>query len=104
MFASWLTCWTWWRSKPLQHWQVVMYTRQGCHLCEIAWKRLLRARRRYGFTLSGIDVDTDPRLVQEHGLQVPVVEINGKVRFRGRINEVLFRRLIEAELRRERSG
>jgi len=26
-----------------------------------------------------------------------VVEINGRVRFRGQINEVLFRRLIEAE-------
>ncbi len=104
MVVRWLTSW-WqrWTRKPLQHWQVVMYTRQGCHLCDVAWSRLQLAQKRYGFALSQVDVDTDTQLQEQHGLHVPVVEIDGKVRFRGRIDEVLFRRLIAAGLRRGHS-
>ncbi len=81
---------------------VVMYTRRGCHLCEEAWRQLEEARRRYGFRLSAVDVDGDEALRREHGLHVPVVAVGGKVRFRGRVNAVLLRRLLEAERERTR--
>ncbi len=42
------------------------------------------------------DVDESEQLVCEFGNCVPVVAINGKVRFRGQVNEVLLRRLLEA--------
>jgi hypothetical protein len=74
-----------------------MYTRRGCHLCEIAWKQLKRARRRYGFTLTARDVDAEPNLADKYGNCVPVVTINGKLRFRGAINPVLLERLLRAE-------
>jgi glutaredoxin len=73
---------------------VVLYTRQGCHLCEQAFEQLERARRRHGFTLRPVDIDSDPELVARHGLQVPVVEVNGRVRFRGVVNPVLLERLL----------
>jgi hypothetical protein len=76
------------------HQDVVMYTRQGCHLCEQAWQQLERARQRYGFTLRQMDVDGDPQLVRDFGECVPVVTIDGKVRFRGMINRVLLERLL----------
>lgn len=47
--------------------------------------------------VSQVDVDSDSALRALHGECVPVVEIAGKVRFRGRINEVLLRRFIHAE-------
>jgi glutaredoxin len=72
---------------------VVMYTRQGCHLCEDAWALLVRLQRRYGFTLQSADVDADLALAAEHGEHVPVVAVDGRVRFRGAINPVLLRRL-----------
>jgi hypothetical protein len=98
MVLSWLRFWPW-GQKPvaLMHWQVVLFTRKGCHLCDTAWAQLAKAQRRHGFALSQVDVDTDAELLAQYGTCVPVVQINGKVRFRGRINEVLFRRLIEAE-------
>jgi glutaredoxin len=74
-----------------------MYTRQGCHLCEAAWELLEDAQRRHGFSLEKVDIDTDPALVAEHGLHVPVVSVNGRVRFRGVVNAVLLRRLFDAE-------
>jgi len=71
-----------------------MYTRQGCHLCEQAWEQLEAARQRHGFALRQVDVDGDPQLVRAFGECVPVVTIDGKVRFRGRINRVLLERLL----------
>jgi glutaredoxin len=71
-----------------------MYTRQGCHLCADAWAVLEAERARSGFTLTRVDVDTDPALAELYGLEVPVVTVDGEVRFRGRVNAVLLRRLL----------
>lgn len=74
----------------------VLYTRAGCHLCEDAVVLLEKARRRHGFRLEIRDVDPDPDLVAAHGNCVPVVTVNGKVRFRGKVNPVLLDRLLRA--------
>ena len=73
-----------------------MYTRPGCHLCEEAWEMLKRYEPLYGFQLDSQDVDSDPAIAALHGDWVPVVEVDGKVRFRGRISEVLLKRLLES--------
>ena len=41
-----------------------------------------------------VDIDADPELRQKYDQCVPVVVIDGQERFRGRINEVLLRRLL----------
>lgn len=79
--------------QPAEH-QVILYTRQGCHLCEDAHAILEPRQQRSGFRLDVIDVDTDPELVRLYGLEVPVVVIDGQVRFRGRVNPVLLDRLL----------
>jgi len=83
--------------RPLR---IRMYTRAGCHLCDEAWGMLVEFRRQYGFELDTADVDTDSDLTARYGDWVPVVAVNGKDRFRGRINRALFVRLLAAELRR----
>jgi glutaredoxin len=88
-----------WRGRGRQAVEVVMYTRRGCHLCEVAWECLQEARRRHGFALAARDVDADPALAAEYGDCVPVVTVNGKVRFRGAVNPVLLERLLRAEAR-----
>jgi glutaredoxin len=75
---------------------VVMYTRQGCHLCEQAWDVLQRAARRYPLALRQVDIESDPALVEQHGEHVPVVVIDGQVRFRGVVNPVLLARILRA--------
>jgi glutaredoxin len=92
MSWSWLLPWRR-RRPPSPPPVVVMFTRQGCHLCEQAWTLLSRLQRRYGFTLTMADVDADPVLAAEHGKHVPVVVVDGRVRFRGVVNPVLLRRL-----------
>ena len=73
---------------------VVLYTRQGCHLCDEA----LAVLGRHGLRPRLVDIDADPLLREQYNESVPVVEIDGRERFRGRVNEVLLRRLINSEL------
>ncbi len=73
--------------------QVILYTRAGCHLCDDARKLLAR----HGLRPELIDIDADPQLRERYTTCVPVVVIDGKERFRGRVNEVLLRRLLASE-------
>ncbi|MCC7086745.1 MAG: glutaredoxin family protein [Pirellulales bacterium] len=68
----------------------ILYTRQGCCLCEQAKSVLFS----HGLSIDEIDVDSDPALREKYDHWVPVVAIDGKERFRGRIDEVLLRRLL----------
>lgn len=74
--------------------RVVMYTRDGCCLCDQAWEVLKRFQGRYGFTLEARNVDGSAELAREYSDCVPVVTINGQVRFRGGVNEVLLGRML----------
>ncbi|MGF1579342.1 MAG: glutaredoxin family protein [Gemmataceae bacterium] len=96
--------WSWWKRKPLADLFVVMYTRDGCHLCDEAWETLGRWQRKYGFVMHSVDVDTDSELRERYGMTVPVITVDGQVRFRGRVNDVLFKRLLDAEVRRQNTS
>ncbi len=72
--------------------QAIVYTREGCGLCTEA-ADLLKAE---GFAVKLIDIDSNPELRERYDVVIPVVEIDGKERFRGRINPVLLRRLARA--------
>ena len=76
--------------RKARTYQTVLYTRQGCGLCNEAHALLLR----YGFRPSLVDIEEDPTLVASYGNCVPVVTLDGKVRFRGRVNETLLLRLL----------
>ena len=61
--------------------RVVLYTREGCGLCETA-KRVLQAeRRRTPFELEEIDVEGNDELEMEYGIRIPVVVVDGKELF-----------------------
>jgi len=73
--------------------KIVLYGRQGCHLCDDAAALLDKLALSY----DEVDIDTDPRLLELYNCCVPVVEIDGRVRFRGRVNELLLRRLLSGQ-------
>jgi glutaredoxin len=70
--------------------QVTVYTRRGCHLCEEAHELL----KRHALAPVLVDIDADPALQERYTNCVPVVVIEGKERFRGRVNEFLLTRLL----------
>ena len=71
---------------------VVVYSRKGCHLCEVVKESLHKLSRRGGFTWQEIDVDTDVELRREYNDQVPVVFIDGRKAFKYRMDEQEFLR------------
>jgi glutaredoxin len=78
---------------------VKLYTRQNCPLCVKAAKFLRSQERSWPLVVSSVNIDKDPQLEEAYGNCVPVVLINGKLRFRGQINPVLWKRLIIKELK-----
>lgn len=74
--------------------RMILYTRSGCHLCDQA-KDTLLSYARWLPPLEEVDIETDPVLLERFDTCIPVVEIDGRVRFRGIVNEVLLRRQIE---------
>ncbi|HYC77123.1 MAG TPA: glutaredoxin family protein [Planctomycetota bacterium] len=74
-----------------------MYRTRTCPLCDEALEILERARRRARFALDVHDVTDDPSKLAEHRLEVPVVFVDGRKRFMGRVDPVLLKRLLERE-------
>ena len=54
---------------------VVVYTRQGCGLCEAAERQVAAESR--GADVELVDVDTDPELQRRYHVRVPVVAVDG---------------------------
>lgn len=72
--------------------QVVVYSRKGCHLCEIVKETLVKLERRGGFAWSEVDVDGDEELRRQFTDEVPVVFIDGRKAFKYRMDEREFLR------------
>lgn len=66
--------------------QVVVYSRRGCHLCEIVKETLTKLHRRGGFTWQEIDVDSNDELRRQFTDEVPVVFIDGRKSFKYRMD------------------
>ena len=71
---------------------VVVYSRKGCHLCEVVKESLSKLARRGGFTWSEIDVDSDTGLRRQYTDEVPVVFIDGRKAFKYHMDESDFLR------------
>ena len=60
---------------------MVLYTRPGCHLCDVAREAVLSLRQRLGFAFDEIDIEGDDELELEYGIRIPVVEVDGEEAF-----------------------
>jgi glutaredoxin len=72
---------------------VVVYSRAGCHLCDDVCALLSR----FAIDPKVVDIDRDPALKAQFDVWVPVVEIDGRLRFKGRVDPLLLARLLLAE-------
>lgn len=76
---------------------VTVYSREGCGCCKKAKDVVDGFRGRFSLRVDVVDVDQSAELTERYGNEVPVVEVGGKVRFRGKVDPVLFERLLRAE-------
>jgi glutaredoxin len=87
------------RSARADHLTFTVYTRAQCCCCHKALDVLREAQQRFGFAIEEVDVDGDPNLIAQFDTEVPVVALNGKVRFRGVVKPALLHRLLLAEIK-----
>ena len=56
---------------------VTVYTRVGCHLCEVAIDQVAKIAEAAGADWVAVDVDVDPDDRAEYGDRVPVILVDG---------------------------
>jgi glutaredoxin len=67
--------------------RVVVYGREGCHLCDEAEAMLRRIAKRIPLTVHTIDIDADDYLRRLYMLEIPVVAVDGAEIARAPISE-----------------
>ena len=76
--------------------RVVLYSRPGCHLCDVARGMLLAERERTPFDLHEVSIEGDDALELEYGIRIPVVEIDGREAFEVELDAAELARLVRA--------
>ncbi len=74
--------------------EVVVYSRPGCHLCDVVKQTLADAEGRAEFRWREVDIDADPELRGKYNDEVPVVFIDGRKTFKYRMDERQFLRAL----------
>ena len=69
-------------SVPIVH----FYTKKDCPLCEEAKDLLKLLQRETSFTLLELDIYANDRLLEQYGLMIPVVEVEGEIIQYGKID------------------
>lgn len=68
--------------------RIVLYTRPGCHLCEVAAADLAEM----GEAFEEIDITSDPELEIEYGERIPVIMLDGREHGYWRVEKERLRR------------
>jgi glutaredoxin len=74
---------------------VVLYSRDGCCLCDDARRVLLRVRDDGGFTFEELDIEADEELFRAYLERIPVVTIDGSEAFDLFVDEAELRRRLD---------
>jgi len=74
---------------------VVLYARDGCHLCEEARRVIEEVRRTATFTFTEVDIETDDALIREYGIRIPVVAVGGDELFEISVDPAALRAAVE---------
>lgn len=78
-----------------------MLTRPGCELCDEALGVLIGFQNALPPIVT-TDITNNPQLTRQFGESIPVVLLDGRVRFRGAVDPLLLQRLVDAAQIRQR--
>ena len=73
---------------------VTVYSRRGCHLCEVAMQKVAELQNEFGYTVDEVFIDGNDELTNLYGEQVPVIHINGQPHDFFRVDEIRFRKAL----------
>lgn len=77
--------------------RLIVYSRQDCHLCDVALEVIEQLRRNVAFDVEVRDVDDDPQWRAAWGLEVPVGFIGERKVFKYRVDATKLARALQAD-------
>ena len=75
--------------------KVTIYSRHGCHLCEVAESTLESLREELNFEIEVIYIEDDAELIRLYSDQVPVIHIDGQHHDFYKVDPTRFRSSLE---------
>jgi len=57
---------------------LTLYSRAGCHLCEVMHEELQPYIDQYRLSLQIVDIDSDDDLLRRYAVMIPVLVLDGK--------------------------
>jgi glutaredoxin len=76
--------------------EVVVYTKPGCHLCDVVKDMLETLQASHAFHLRVVNILEDSEANQKFKEEIPVVFINGKKAFKYYLDEKQFLKRLES--------
>ena len=80
---------------------VTVFTRHGCHLCQVATELLESMQNELDFTVKKVYIDRDANLEKLYGEQVPVIHIDGEHHDLWRVDPERFRSCLARHRQRQ---
>ena len=79
--------------------EIKLFSRKGCHLCEVALQEMERiaSENQIAISIDETFIDGDPALESEYGFMVPVIHVDGAMHGYGRIEEARFLKAISGK-------
>lgn len=74
--------------------RIILYTKEGCHLCEKARAILDRVAEIHPLAIEEVDITHDNRLYEQYGDVIPVIEIEGGPTFVSKVSEFRLRQAL----------
>ncbi len=71
--------------------RVVLYSKPGCHLCEVMKDEMHAARCDELYTLEEVNIEDDAELFARYRYEIPVLFVNGVEAFRHRLSPQEFK-------------
>jgi transcription antitermination factor NusA-like protein len=74
---------------------VDIYSKANCHLCDEAKAVIAKVNQDTPFVFSVIDINSDPELFEKYKYEIPVININGIIAFKYKVDEAEFRKKLK---------
>ncbi|RXT04042.1 glutaredoxin family protein [Ammoniphilus sp. CFH 90114] len=82
--------------------QITIFTRDGCCLCDDVKERVQRVAEDYPIELQMFDITTDEEIYELYKWTIPVVHINGEEVFVSKMAELWLRRELDLRMEKEK--
>lgn len=80
---------------PVIRFEVEVYCKPGCHLCDELKAQLRKLQQTHGFKWREVNILEDPEAFAKFNEEIPVVFVNGRKAFKYHLDEKAFLRRLQ---------